>query len=242
MNTDDSEQFPPSHLRRSNTGTFKVPDLAYTSSRKRIRSTSVTATDKSVHFSGNWKQDYGLAQSSPVLNRTHSEGFETALIRPEIEDSPMFDVHSDDDDAMGHELSSSIISSSPPRTPPPNHRRLGPSKQSGADLLLYLANSPSRSPAVNITHISSSSKPPSTPPSQHAHLPCSVMNLTPGPAFNLADFCNVTPSPAQAAWDRTPGPSKTPNRLTRRSLNYDQPPTSHGHGLALQLGEELPRS
>jgi hypothetical protein len=209
----------------------------------------------------------GLAQSSPALSRTDPAGFESAsLSHPVIEDSPMFDVHSDEEeqDAV-HEPSSSIISSSPPRTPPPNHQRLNTSKQSGADLLLYLANSPSRSPAVNITHISSSSKPPSTPPSQHSHLPSSVMNtpgnnlglfngaLTPGQNFNLADFCNVTPSPAQAPWGgRTPGLAKTPSRLTRRSLNFDAlaPPTSDtsrkpptSQGLALQLGEELmPRS
>lgn len=180
----------------------------------------------------------------------------------------MFDVQSDEEDhdaGLGHEPPSSIISSSPPRTPPPNHQRLPTSKQSGADLLLYLANSPSRSPAVNVTHISSSSKPPSTPPSQHAHLPSSVMNtpgnnlglfngaLTPGQNFNLADFCNVTPSPAQAPWGgRTPGLAKTPSRLARRGLNFDTlaPPTSDAsrkpptsQGLALQLGEELmPRS
>ena len=180
----------------------------------------------------------------------------------------MFDVPSDDEDHDHQrgsfvEPSSSIVSSSPPRTPPPTRRNHQNSKHSGADLLLYLANSPSRSPAINITHISSSSKEaPSTPPSQHAHLPSSVMNTpgasmglfngalqTPGPNFNLADFCNVTPSPAQAQWG-----SRTPSRLGPRALNFDslhpptnspnlqrKPPTSQG--LALQLGEELmPRS
>ena len=78
---------------------------------------------------------------------------------------------------------------------------------------------------------------------------------TPGQNFSFADFCNVTPSPGPAQWGgRTPGPSKTPGRMARRSLNFDtlalptsspnmqrKPPTSQG--LALQLGEELlPRS
>jgi hypothetical protein len=249
---------------RPNSATFKVPDQAYTTSRKRVRSASTTAADE--HLTTSWKQDNGLAHSSPALSRTDPAGFgSTSMSHAVIEDSPMFDVPSEDEDAGNHEPSSSIISSSPPRTPPPNHQRLTTSKQSGADLLLYLANSPSRSPAVNVTHISSSSKPPSTPPSQHAHLPSSVMNtpgnnlglfngaLTPGQNFNLADFCNVTPSPAQAPWGgRTPGLAKTPSRLTRRSLNFDTlaPPTSDAsrkpptsHGLALQLGEELmPRS
>ena len=260
---------------RPATAMFKVPDQAYTTSRKRVRSASTTAGDK-VSYAGNWKHDSGLPQSSPALSRTDHSGFDTATMpHSAIEDSPMFDVHSDDEDhdmplnSFAHEPSSSIISSSPPRTPPPGRRLQNTSKQSGADLLLYLANSPSRSPAINVTHISSSSKePPTTPPSQHAHLPSSMMNTpgnslglfngalhTPGQNFNFADFCNLTPSPGPANWGgRTPGLTKTPNRLTRRGLNFDslappsaspsmqrKPPTSQG--LALQLGEELmPRS
>ncbi len=284
MGSDDSsnssEDFVPTSSiasnrfsRPSTAATFKVPDQAYTTSRKRVRSASTTAAD-SLSYSTSWKQNNGLAHSSPALSRT-DQGFDTATMpRPSHEDSPMFDVHSDDEEHDMHlppfaEPPSSIISSSPPRTPPPARRLHNTSKQSGADLLLYLANSPSRSPAINVTQISSSSKePPSTPPSQHAHLPSSVMNTpgqtlglfngalqTPGPNFNFADFCNVTPSPAQAQWGgRTPGPAKTPSRLGQRPLNFDslhppisspnlqrKPPTSQG--LALQLGEELmPRS
>lgn len=255
---------------RPSTATFKVPDQSYTTSRKRIRSASTNAAE-SMSQSTHWKQSSGLAHSSPALSRT-DQGFDTATMpRPSHEDSPMFDVHSDDDEHLPSfaEPSSSIISSSPPRTPPPSRRLHNNSKHSGADLLLYLANSPSRSPAINITHLSSSSKePPSTPPSQHAHLPSSVMNTpganpglfngalqTPGPNFNFADFCNVTPSPAQAQWGgRTPGLAKTPGRLGQRPLNFDSlhPPTSSpnlqrkpptSQGLALQLGDELmPRS
>lgn len=255
---------------RPNTATFKVPDQAYTTSRKRVRSASSNAADAIVQ-ANSWKQDNGLAQSSPALSRTGQAGFDTATLPHPQEDSPMFDVLSDDEElhSFAHEPSSSIISSSPPRTPPPTRRLHTSSKHSGADLLLYLANSPSRSPAINVTHISSSYKePPSTPPSQHAHLPSSVMktpgnNLglfngainTPGQDFSFADFCNVTPSPGPAQWGgRTPGLSKTPSRLARRGLNFDslappttspnmsrKPPTSEG--LALQLGEELlPRS
>lgn len=227
-----------------------------------------------------WKQDHHLPQSSPALNRTQSFHEQTlfrtesARIRNPNDDSPMFDAHSDDDDhdlpmpSFGHEPSSSILSSSPPRTPPPTKRFLNPNaKSSGADLLLYLANSPSRSPAPHFQRPSDSSKePPSTPPSQHTHLPSSVMTTpgthlglfngalqTPGQNFNLADFCNVTPSPAPAQW-RTPGIAQTPSRFSKRGLNFDtlQPPsgspllqrkTPTSKGLALQLGDELiPRS
>jgi hypothetical protein len=252
MLSDDSDDLPPlGQLRRANTTNFRAPNQPYTSSRKRVRSASATAADKTVHFSGNWRQENGMAHTSPAHNHTHSAPFESTL--HEMEDSPMFDVHSDDEGAeLGHEPSSSIISTSPPRTPPPTRRRLHNTKQAGADLLLYLANSPSRSPAINVTHISSSSKPPSTPP-QHNHLPSSMMNtpgqtlglfngaLTPGQNFNLADYCNVTPSPAQAPWGgRTPA-LRTPGRFGRPTGmdTLRKPPTSQG--LALQLGEELPR-
>ena len=255
---------------RPSTATFKVPDQAYTISRKRVRSASTNAADSLIESNG-WKHDHDLAHSSPALSRMGQTGFDTTTFPHPEEDSPMFDVHSDDEDLHSYpqEPSSSIISSSPPRTPPPTRRLPTTSKQSGADLLLYLANSPSRSPAINVTHISSSSKEaPSTPPSQHAHLPSSVMNTpgnslglfngainTPGQNFSFADFCNVTPSPGPAQWGgRTPGLSKTPSRLARRSLNFDSlaPPTSSpnlqrkaptSHGLALELGDELlPRS
>jgi len=260
---------------------FKVPDHPQ-GSRKRVRSTSSAGGDR-LATSMTWKHDRGLPQSSPVLSRSstftdHGHFVSDAGLLPPASqhDSPMFDIQSDNEDhdlpmpSFAHEPSSSIISSSPPRTPPPTKRFTNlNAKQAGADLLLYLANSPSRSPAITVNRLSSSSKePPSTPPSQHSHLPSSVMNTpgtnlglfngalqTPGQNFNLADFCNVTPSPAPAQWGaRTPRAAKTPAQFTRRGLNFDSlmPPsgspnaqrkTPTTQGLALQLGEELmPRS
>ncbi|EHY55390.1 hypothetical protein HRR83_008834 [Exophiala dermatitidis] len=262
---------------------FKVPQPPF-ASRKRVRSSSTNGFGRQSG-SSTWKQDHRLSQSSPVLGRSHSFRENNNLYhadppslptRHNNDDSPMFDVHSDDDEhdipmpSFADQPSSSILSSSPPRTPPPTKRLVNVNaKAAGADLLLYLANSPSRSPAINFHRASSSSKePPSTPPTQHSHLPSSVMTTpgthlglfngalqTPGQNFNLADFCNVTPSPAQAQWGgRTPSVAKTPSRFARRSLNFDalQPPsgsptlqrkTPTTQGLALQLGEELiPRS
>lgn len=174
-------------------------------------------------------------------------------------------AYDDQDDLPIHsfncqQTSPSMIASSPPRTPSPiNHRaRTHQSKETGADLLLYLANSPSRSPAIH--HRSSrrsavdNLEPPSTPPSQHTSstnkdLPSSFLSTpttnstnnlalfsTPGQQFNFADFVNVTPSPAQAPWGgRTPGLNKTPAaaRAARRGLNFDAlvpPPTNSGNG------------
>ncbi|RVX67104.1 hypothetical protein B0A52_08347 [Exophiala mesophila] len=260
--------------------TFKVPEHPSFLSRKRIRSSSINLERSSLTTS--WKQDHHLAQSSPMLSRTQSYqgggNFRRDVLdlpHSSHDDSPMFDVTSDDDDAdlpvpsFSHEPSSSILSSSPPRTPPPVRRMHNDrAKKAGADALIFLANSPSRSPAGHSSRPYLSREPPSTPPSQHSHLPSSVMNTpglnlglfngalqTPGQNFNLADFCNVTPSPAQAHWGgRTPNLAKTPNRFARRSLNFDNMQPGNGsptmsrknptsHGLALQLGDELiPRS
>ncbi|RMD39461.1 hypothetical protein DV735_g5662, partial [Chaetothyriales sp. CBS 134920] len=272
--SDDPICTAPASHRRSRPSTAaaqKLPDLEYptTTTRKRVRSASSTFAAGSRPWS--WRQSNGLPQTSPALVNAR-DGFDADTTpRPAQEDSPMFDAPSDDE---GHGAplpsfaggqSSSIISSSPPRTPPPVRRQAPAAKQSGADLLLYLANSPSRSPAVHVAQLSSSSKPaPSTPPPQHTHLPSSILNTpgqnmglfngalqTPGHNFNFADFCNVTPSPGEAHWgSRTPGPAKTPSRLNysrfesdnlglpiNNSLLQRQRPGSQG--LALQLGEEL---
>ena len=271
---------------------FKVPALQQTQridSRKRIRSNSTAGKTAEISRNSTWKQDFRLPQSSPVnhqrqasttFSRQSFVSDSATMPHPAAEQSPMFDMHSASDDdnelpvhSFHRPTSSSMISSSPPRTPPPNRTlRKGTSKQAGADLLLYLANSPSRSPAASNARLAQVSQQlPSTPPSQNTHLPSSVITTpgvnislfngalnTPGQGFNFADFVNVTPSPAQLPWGgRTPGMPRTPSaaRAARRGLNFDAlvPPTGHSpslqrktptsQGLALELGEELmPRS
>ena len=226
-----------------------------------------------------WKSMHQLAESSPIQSRLHPD-FRTAH-GPNISfvsevstipDSPGFGPVSEDDDqdlpAHSFHLNNSKARASPPRTPPPTRARSVRQKkgngtgEEGADLLLYLATSPS--PA------NPSTKPqiyaPSTPPSNNAALPSSMMSTpggtnlftgfnTPGQQFNFSDFVNVTPSPAQGAFGvRTPGPPKTPlaAREARRRLNFDalMPPGgspivsnvgrgSSGTGLGMELGGEL---
>lgn len=264
---------PQSHAEQA---TFKASQHP----NKRVRSMS-TAGDGLASNGISWKQNHNLPQSSPAFQRPHTSlgsshvsfmSEATAIPDSQPDTSPMFDIshttQGEDEDlpmhSFHHPSSSSIISSSPPRTPPTRHARNTNTKQDGADLLLYLANSPSRSPGPRNLHASQQEQ-PSTPPSQHSHLPSSVMNTpgvglflqTPGQNFNFADFVNVTPSPAQLTWGaRTPGMPKTPGatRLARRSLNFDTlaPPTGSlkteqkiptSKGLALELGGELlPRS
>lgn len=110
--------------------------------------------------------------------------------------------------------------------------------EEGADLLLFLAASPS--PAVPTIRTSRMDPPelsaPSTPPQRASSmaLPSSMMttpgggNLfpnTPGQGFDFSDFVNITPSPAQKPW-KTPGTlgvAKTPLSMARRRLTFEEP-------------------
>jgi hypothetical protein len=68
--------------------------------------------------------------------------------------------------------------------------------------------------------------------------------------FDFSDFVNITPSPAQAAWPKTPGAVKTPMTVSRRRLTYDNFHSGNAHspslnsnsrqsGLGMQLGGDL---
>lgn len=268
-------QFPtnskelPRSARNKHAVTFnsRVMQPMLSASRKRLRSESATERPTKV-ARVSWKSSYQLPESSPGLNRhltarhNHIPFMSEAAIQ-ELS-SPQYHGPSDeenDPDLPLHSFRnmSSMAGSSPPRTPPPKHSRLSRTDrplqhEDGADLLLYLANSPT--PARVTRGSQNQAFPPSTPPSQHAVLPSLTPNLgfgTPGQHFNFADFVNVTPSPAQPAWGgRTPGnAARTPlsTKDARKRLNFDAlvPPTSapsphlraKDNGLAFQLGGEL---
>ncbi|KAL1303128.1 hypothetical protein AAFC00_006561 [Neodothiora populina] len=181
-----------------------------------------------------------------------------------IPDDALSPEQSEDDDADLPVLSFNVtaasfqqpphptnINSSPPQTPPRSRRNLDKSTHiswsrtprtgdDGADLLMYLATSPT---PANTGTAKTRIIPPSTPPSKTTPLPSSMMSTpggtnglfgfgfnTPSQNFNFSDFCNVTPSPAQGTWPKTPGTAKTPNaaREARRKLNFDSllPPSS----------------
>jgi hypothetical protein len=73
---------------------------------------------------------------------------------------------------------------------------------------------------------------------------------TPSQAFDFADFVNITPSPAQTAWPKTPGTVKTPLTVARRRLTFENFNQMNGGspgmtsvtkqpGLGMQLGGDL---
>ncbi|MCJ1366932.1 hypothetical protein MMC16_006063 [Acarospora aff. strigata] len=268
--------------------TFVEPNLkAGSHKRPRVRAGSMAAPSQHISRTS-WKSTHNLPESSPVYHRQHahfpvSHGANLSFVSETstIPDSPTYGLGSDGEDQElplhSFRLSSSVNRSSPPRTPPPNRARstrkrkanIGGNEpaigEEGADLLLYLATSPSPANPV----MRARAVPPSTPPSHHTALPSSMMSTpgggsflagfsTPGQQFNFADFVNITPSPAQGAWgSRTPGIPKTPlaAREARRRLNFDSlvPPMSgspnFNHlsrsaagretGLGMELGGDL---
>jgi hypothetical protein len=247
-------------------------------SRKRLRSSPAVSRSFSARDTA-WREQRQLTQSSPIKPRKHthfttSSGPDVSFYRgssqmPDDLHSTNYAATSEDEDSLlpTHSFN---IRSSPPSTPPPVRNRShlgrrttkdkhGKSGEEGADLLLYLATSPS--PAIPSTR--ARMQPPSTPPPKSSPLPSSMMttpsggtNLlsvfggpnTPSQNFDFADFVNITPSPAQKTWSRTPRINKTPLTVARKRLTFenspnlrDQNPGSAKHGLGMQLGGDLLR-
>lgn len=219
----------------------------------------------------------GMHPASSPLDTRFSSDFRTAhgpnlsfvSTSSTISESPTFG-HSSENEAP---MLPTAFHGSPPRTPPPTRSRGARIQRDGtcngdkgaADALMQLMTSPSPARGQK-----SASKmfPPSTPPSKNVDLPSSMLNTpgggnqgnftgftTPGQQqFNFSDFVNVTPSPAQGAFNRTPGPARTPlaARDARRRLNFDslQPPAGSpsssrigggggSNGMVMELGGEL---
>lgn len=222
------------------------------------------------------KYQNSLAHPPPNLSFPEPEDTQYEPSSP-----PNFAAVSDDEDDMlpihsfQFPASHHQRSHSPPRTPPPmrsrptmggrransdrtptrSHRStksIGSAKEEGADLLLYLATSPS--PANPLAR--SLMHPPSTPPSRTLALPSSMMTTpgggsglfpnTPSQNFEFSDFVNITPSPAQGGgrglWsERTTSAIKTPSTVGRRRLDFGMmiSPAGKREGLGMQLGPAL---
>ncbi|KAI1848348.1 hypothetical protein JX265_008872 [Neoarthrinium moseri] len=237
------------HRKRTYMASF---DMAMSSPTKRYRSSPTAHRSFNGHTS--LKAQRQLIQSSPIKPRrqqhfTTSTGPDVSFFqgtrRVSVDlASPNFAAPpSDDEDDLlpTHSFQVNHSRSSPPSTPPMRNRpvnrrskgKTDDSKEEGADLLLYLAASPS--PAVRSSK--TMMEPPSTPPPKRdLALPSSMMttpgggsNLlfpaTPGQPFDFSDFVNITPSPAQKPW-KTPvalTTAKTPLTVARRRLTFEEP-------------------
>jgi hypothetical protein len=263
------------HRKRRHHSSFDLPSSA-SKSHKRFRS-SPPPTRSLNPSQSSWKSNRQLTQSSPIKPRKHthfttSSGPNVSFYRgsshmPDDLQSTNFAAASDDEENSlpAHSFN---IQSSPPSTPPPvrnrgslgrrNKDKNGKSGEEGADLLLYLATSPSPANPTSQAQM----QPPSTPPPKTHALPSSMMTTpgggsgllsvfggpnTPSQAFDFSDFVNITPSPAQRAWNKTPR-MKTPLTVARRRLTFensspnvrDSNSSAPKHtGLGMQLGGDL---
>lgn len=257
MFSDNPARIDSSHSnKRARLGDFAKYPASSTQTGRKTRSAAAVQS---------WKRSHKLPESSPVYHTRHAH-FPTASHVSKLsfisEGSTIADdtrspemSEEDDDDLPIHSFLhssrvESSVQSSPPRTPPPQHRlthkpaniswsRTPRTGEEGADLLMYLATSPT---PANYGTAKTRMIAPSTPPSKTTPLPSSMMSTpggtnglfgfgmtTPSNNFNFSDFCNVTPSPAQGHWPKTPKTAKTPltAREARRKLNFDTllPPT-----------------
>ncbi|KAK9772724.1 putative Cyclin-dependent kinase [Seiridium cardinale] len=238
------------HRKRTYMASFDM-DMVMSSPTKRYRSSPTP--HKSFGGQSSLKAHRQLIQSSPIKPRrqqhfTTSTGPDVSFFQGTRRVSvglisPNFAApQSDDDDDLlpTHSFQVNRSQASPPSTPPMRNRslnrrskeKLADSKEEGADLLLYLAASPS--PAVKSK---SRMEPPSTPPPRKdMGLPSSMMttpggaggsNLlfpaTPGQPFDFSDFVNITPSPAQKPWRTPVALARTPLSVARKRLTFEEP-------------------
>ncbi|AEO60224.1 hypothetical protein MYCTH_2309247 [Thermothelomyces thermophilus ATCC 42464] len=228
------------HRKRTYLASF---DETFSSPSKRFRQSPTAYRSFSTH--------HHFTQSSPIKPRrqqhfTTSTGPDLSFYSGsrQINDvlTTNYAANSDDeDDLPTHSFQASHVRVSPPRTPPMRSRSLvkkprdkqtaDESKtEEGADLLLYLAASPSpANPPKNRMD------PPSTPPPKNKlALPSSMMTTpgggnpypaTPGLGFDFAEFLHMTPSPAQKPWKTPLTGGKTPRSATRRRLTFDDTPS-----------------
>lgn len=249
------DTYPMTEPRNRPTSHFTLEGTPTVRARRVTRKTvgSGLGDAFSLENTTTWKSSTTFCDSSPLQQRFHPD-FRTAA-GPNISfNSPPFPPASPSpvSEAELPVHSFQQRAGSPPRTPPPARRKTHTNTHTseGAQLLMHLASSPT--PAGK----DSSSFPPQTPPRGLGNTPNGMLDAspsmfnfnTPGPTFNLAEFCNVTPSPAQAAFGgpRTPAMNKTPGGLssTRRALDFDSlmppsPSPARVKGLNLELGGKL---
>lgn len=258
------------HRKRTYMASF---DQTLSSPSKRFRA-SPTAHRSFTTGHASWKDHHQLAQSSPIKPRrqqhfTTSAGPNVSLFAGAKNlSAPNYAAVSDDDDDLlpSHSFQVPNTHGSPPSTPPMRTRsqRRNPNRttkasdpnsnnptsnpktgEEGADLLLYLAASPSPAhpPRLASRMDPPSTPPPKTPKTAKMALPSSMMTTpgggnpfgpnhpnTPGIGFDFSDFVHMTPSPAQKPWKTPLGLSghgyghKTPVSVARRRLTFDDIP------------------
>ena len=193
------------------TTTLKPPMTDHQPRRKRSRTTSSQQSQYAELMYSNVPQEsWQKRQSSPIRPPPIYDSTSFSHLNPQMLDSPFPQNYN----------TTGKLHSSPPSTPPSAFRRrpISGSGEEGADLLLFLATSPSPAQPSS-RRFTSNVVPPETPPSM---IRKSIVNEPATPSqstFDVRDYINITPSPAPAVWNvGTPMAVGTP---TRRRLTYD---------------------
>ena len=185
------------------TSSLKPPMTDMQPKRKRSRTTSAHQSQYNEVMYPNIQQEpWRGPQSSPI----RPTSYDTALNAPMLD--PPFAQNFN---------TTGQINASPPSTPPSAFRRRPTTGEEGADLLLFLATSPS--PAQPSSRRFASNAAPGTPPSM-LRKTSAIDPATPSQStFDVRDYINITPSPAPAVW--TGGTPMLMGTPARRRLTYD---------------------
>ena len=191
--------------------TLKPPMTDHRPKRKRSRTTSSHQSQYGELMHSNIPQEsWQVHKSSPIRPPRLYDSTSISHLNSQMLESPFPSNYN----------ATSQLHSSPPSTPPSAFRRrpISGSGEEGADLLLFLATSPSPAQPSS-RRFTSNVVPPGTPPSM---IRKSIANEPATPSqstFDVRDYINITPSPAPAVWNAgTPMAVGTP---TRRRLTYD---------------------
>jgi hypothetical protein len=203
-----------SHSRGSinsiNGTTLKPPMTDQQPKRKRSRTASAHQSQYGELLYPNIPQEtWRTHQSSPIRPPPAYDSTSLSHLNLQMLDSP-----------FPQNYNTGQVNSSPPSTPPSAFRRrqISGTGEEGADLLLFLATSPSPAQPSS-RRFTSNVGPPGTPPSM-LRKSTGVEPATPSQStFDVRDYINITPSPAPAVWNGgTPMMVGTP---ARRRLTYD---------------------
>jgi len=186
---------------------LKPPMTDQQPKRKRSRTASAHQSQYNESLYPSVQQEsWRTHQSSPIRPPPVYDSTSVSHLNPQMLDSPFPPYNT-----------TGPVHTSPPSTPPSAFRRrpISGSGEEGADLLLFLATSPSPAQPSS-RRFTSNPAPPGTPPSM---LRKTVEPATPSQSFDVRDYINITPSPAPAVWNGgTPMNVGTP---ARRRLTYD---------------------
>ena len=225
--------FGPSLPKRARANSLAAPSLPTPHSEKKvggnISQSSPVYHRKHPHFPVSHGANLSFISEAATIPIDPPSPTETNSSSEEDDDLPLYSFQVQPPKRVRHSSPHTPLNRTR-SAPHHQHKRAGSSSvrqsrqtggEEGADLLMYLANSPS---AADPSTDSRAVHLPSTPPSRSTVLTSTLMTTprgsnflagfaapnTPAQPFNIADWMNFTPSPAQVPWvSRSPTMTRT---------------------------------